>query len=253
MQEIARHNIQGCTSYKKHDLAEMACQHVTLQRGDVLYMPKGIVHYATTRDNVTSTHLTVGLFRKGHTWRDIFSRQCRATNSDVVCQQLDRQLLAFSSTPAGLIWNDLAAPNSLEGSPLEIVCQQLNALVHGDHPAALSKLLIRSPAEVIAYEKSSRELLALLPDVTACHDLTLVDLLHHAETHQELSRARRGNSWTPPCRRSPTMCSASDCDCDSSKSNCNVATFQVGSDLICFCRLRRLRFSGVSFALYCNC
>jgi hypothetical protein len=67
------------------------------------------------------------------------------------------------------------------------------------------------------YEQSARELLALLPDVTQCQSSNLIDLLHHAETHEELTRARRSSGWTPPCRdSSPLRCyEASSCDCDS--------------------------------------
>jgi len=218
LQEIARHNIQGCTSYQKRDLAKMDCQQVTLHPGDVLYMPKGIIHYATTRANITSTHLTIGLFRKGHTWRDVFHRQCRLTASDASCRQLNKLLLEVSSTPAGLVWNDLAAA-PFDDEPLTGICQQLNALVSGSHPSALSKLLSKPLTKSNTYEQSARELLALLPDVTQCQATNLIDLLHHAETHEELTRVRRSSGWTPPCRESPVTCyAASSCDCDSGKT-----------------------------------
>jgi ribosomal protein L16 Arg81 hydroxylase len=227
MQEIARHNIQGCTSYTKRDLDKMDCQQVTLRPGDVLYMPKGIVHYATTRANVSSTHLTVGIFRKGHTWRDVFDRQCHVTASDNSCQRLNKLLLEVSSTRAGLVWNDLAA-SPFEEETHAGICKQLNVLVSGDHPAALSKLLSKPVTKSNTYEQSARELLALLPDVTQCQRSKLVDLLHHAETHEVLTRARRSHSWTPPCRQSPLKCnSASGCDCDHGKRESMHCTFSV--------------------------
>ena len=195
----------------------MDCQQVTLHPGDVMYMPKGIVHYATTRANVSSTHLTIGIIRTGHTWRDVFHRQCHVTVSDNSCRQLNKLLLEVSLTPVGLVWNDLAA-RPFQEEAYEGICKYLNMLVSGDHPASLSKLLRKPLTKSNTYEQSARELLALLPDVTQCQSSNLPDLLHHAETHEELTRARRSSSWTPPCRGSPLRCnSASGCDCDDGK------------------------------------
>ena len=217
MQEIARHRIQGCTSYQTRDLGKMNCHHVTLHPGDVLYMPKGIVHYATTRPNVSSTHLTIGLIRKGHTWQDVFQQQCLLTVGDASCRQLGKVLLEASSTPAGIVWNNLAAAPFDSQHPIAgAVCRQLNVLVSSDHPAALRTLLTATPmVRRNTYEKPSRELLALLPDITECQRS---DLLHDAE----LARSRRSTSFTPQCRlSSPVSCkNVVGCDCDWGRLSC---------------------------------
>ena len=48
----------------------MACTNLTLTKGDVLYLPRGTIHVATTRKS-TSIHMTYQLQTKGQTWADI--------------------------------------------------------------------------------------------------------------------------------------------------------------------------------------
>jgi hypothetical protein len=218
MQEIARHNIQGCTSYTKRDLSKMDCQQSTLHAGDVLYMPKGIVHYASTRDNTTSTHLTLGLDREGHTWRHVFRRQCQLAEADASCQQLEKLILNASLTATGLVWNDMAtAPFSKE--PSETICQQLTALITGNHPAALRQLLKAQPIrKANTYETTARELLRDLPRLAICKPAEVYDLMYHHKTSQNLNRNRRASNYNAPCLTGTRTCSsASSCDCDSGK------------------------------------
>ena len=42
-----------------------------MEPGDVLYMPKGVVHYATTLNETESYHLTIGLHRENMQWLDV--------------------------------------------------------------------------------------------------------------------------------------------------------------------------------------
>eukprot|EP00043_Microstomoeca_roanoka_P020267 m.242728 g.242728 ORF g.242728 m.242728 type:complete len:3263 (+) comp17138_c0_seq1:1001-10789(+) len=69
LQEIRRQRQQGCTYYDDRDLAGMRCQNFTLRRGDTMYMPKGIIHFALSGPE-GSSHLTIALERKGLAWAD---------------------------------------------------------------------------------------------------------------------------------------------------------------------------------------
>eukprot|EP00045_Choanoeca_perplexa_P006861 m.59743 g.59743 ORF g.59743 m.59743 type:complete len:2336 (-) comp13823_c0_seq5:1666-8673(-) len=209
LQEILRNNIQGCTSYTQRDLEKMDCQHITLQPGHVLYMPKGIVHYATTRANATSTHLTVGLQRKGHTWRELFHRHCRLSNSDAICHQLDKLIAEAAITPEGLVWNDLAT-SPFTASLEEGICEQLVELTTGQHPTALIKLLAQPLQKANTYEMSAGELRSHLPDLSRCQQ-THGDLLL-ALPAKTLARARR-YAYTASCVTDKACHSALSCDC----------------------------------------
>ena len=70
--EVRRATPDGCHEYVEQDLAAMDCTERTMGPGDVLYMPKGVVHMATTGD-VASAHLTVSLPVQGRTWGDLFA------------------------------------------------------------------------------------------------------------------------------------------------------------------------------------
>ena len=48
----------------------MSCTNLTLTVGDVLYLPRGMVHVASTSTS-TSIHMTYQLQTKGQTWADI--------------------------------------------------------------------------------------------------------------------------------------------------------------------------------------
>ena len=67
LQELARDSIEGCTTYRVEDTDAFVCDEFTMAPGDVLYMPKGVVHYATTADSI-SFHLTIGLHRDNRQW-----------------------------------------------------------------------------------------------------------------------------------------------------------------------------------------
>ena len=72
LQELARGNIKGCTSYSVDDVEALVCEDFTMAPGDVLYMPKGVVHYAQTASDEEAYHLTIGLHRENMQWRDVF-------------------------------------------------------------------------------------------------------------------------------------------------------------------------------------
>ena len=60
----------GCTRYDNITLKSMACCQLTMTVGDVLYLPRGTVHVATTT-NTTSIHMTYQLQSKGRTWAEL--------------------------------------------------------------------------------------------------------------------------------------------------------------------------------------
>jgi hypothetical protein len=146
LRELERDNIQGCTSYVPKDLEAMECENVTLRAGDTLYMPKGTVHMARTQAQTASTHLTIGLFRKGHTWLDLFARQCHLTTDSQNCEQLTRAVVTVSHTPEGLAWLDLAAPPltlATAEDRLQALLERFRVRVAGETPEALPSLYKR--------------------------------------------------------------------------------------------------------------
>ena len=50
LQEIRRQTQQGCTGYTDENLRGMKCSTFTLNEGDTLYLPKGIIHYAIAQE-----------------------------------------------------------------------------------------------------------------------------------------------------------------------------------------------------------
>ena len=72
LQELSKENIAGCTTYSVDDTHSLECTDFRMAPGDVLYMPKGVVHYALTEDGAEAYHLTVGLHRDNMQWRDVF-------------------------------------------------------------------------------------------------------------------------------------------------------------------------------------
>ena len=84
LHEYEAHRVQGCIQYTRAQLAAMECTQLTLVPGDVLYMPKGIVHYATAHAEGISTHVTVGLHREGALWKQVWPGVLAAALADVV-------------------------------------------------------------------------------------------------------------------------------------------------------------------------
>jgi len=72
LQELAKDNIKGCTKYTAEDTDSLLCEDFVMSPGDVLYMPKGVVHYALTDSSSEAFHLTIGLHRENMQWLDVF-------------------------------------------------------------------------------------------------------------------------------------------------------------------------------------
>jgi ribosomal protein L16 Arg81 hydroxylase len=143
LQEVERESIHGCTAYVEQDLKALECETITLTTGSTLYMPKGTVHMARTQAEAASTHITIGLFRKGHTWLDLFSRRCHLVTDSRNCEQLAHAVVAASHTPEGLVWLDLASPPltlATADERLQALKERFRALVTGEKPDALAVL-----------------------------------------------------------------------------------------------------------------
>jgi cupin superfamily acireductone dioxygenase involved in methionine salvage len=77
-------------------LKSMACTNLTLDAGDVLYLPRGTVHVATT-SNTTSIHMTYRLETKGHTWADLKYEELRVDEDSPWLLNLGQMSRATSS------------------------------------------------------------------------------------------------------------------------------------------------------------
>ena len=113
--ELAKQNPNGCSAHKNAAAdAGLECKAVKMTGGDVLYMPKGLVHEAkSVADGGISAHLTIGLVQKGMTWTDLFEANARrlsaaniAHTSTAVTARLAKAAEAVaSSVPAGVAWH----------------------------------------------------------------------------------------------------------------------------------------------------
>ena len=66
------------------DPATMACTQHTLVPGDMLYLPKGIVHSATTTAHGISSHVAVGVRGEDALWTRVWQDVLESTLADVV-------------------------------------------------------------------------------------------------------------------------------------------------------------------------
>ncbi|EDQ86327.1 uncharacterized protein MONBRDRAFT_11172 [Monosiga brevicollis MX1] len=222
LQEIVRHSIQGCTQYEAWQLAKMECQAITLKAGDVLYLPKGIIHYATTTESMGSTHITLSLERLTHSWLALFGRACGLGLDRATCQQYEDVLLTASLTPNGLAWLNLAAMPAVESDPTTAVCERLNYLMLGDEPTSLVNLLADDHTRKLnMYARSNKDLRALLTTILDCSAPDQV-IFAMRQTHRD-SIKRRETDHRPPCYYSSSCNDYSSCDCnDNCDDNCNI-------------------------------
>jgi len=220
LQEQEIHHAQGCTSYRARDLRKMSCEQVLLEVGDVLYMPKGIVHMAQTDAITDSAHITLSLERQGHRWVDVLDRVCsRVTQAKTTteCRELLNVIAAVNLDAPALVWQDLVtAPlhGSTRVSSKETLCDGLQYLIGGDHPASLVNLLRTRPVQRSnSYDLTAQQLLAVLPSREACMQRKLTYLFALESRSTELERTRRASWWQAPCIAAQT-CQGHSCDCD---------------------------------------
>lgn len=86
----------------------MVCDDFTMSAGDVLYMPKGVVHYAITNQE-ESFHLTIGLHRRNMQWIDVFHHMLLR-----ICHGSDRSGGAASRGAEPRTWRGCAEHDLME-------------------------------------------------------------------------------------------------------------------------------------------
>lgn len=211
LQEHRRSNIDGCTNYNLKDLGAMDCEHVTLHAGNTLYLPKGVIHYATTAPNMTSAHITFGLYRNGNTWARILRKRCHLLFQDPVCHQINTVVEQASNTIVGLPWLGMASaplapsygPNTTIAHRLEMICERYRLMVtSATLPYSIRSLLKDTYFKVKqfnAYTESTTQLLQAVDQLARCDATILQEIVIDHEAHYELTRARRKSSWRSSC------------------------------------------------------
>jgi hypothetical protein len=105
--------------------------------GDVLYLPKSVVHFATTDPGVVASHLTISLMRKGRTWQDVVNGMCGLTGN-TLCPYVQQVLKHHVSTEQGVPWLDLVEAIT--------PCSELRHRVLGFQPSSLRSALGATPS-----------------------------------------------------------------------------------------------------------
>ena len=126
LQEIRRQRQQGCTSYTDENLRGMKCSTFTLNEGDTLYLPKGIIHYAIAQEG-GSSHITISLERKGLAWADALMFAA-ANAADIVdnaafLQHWKQALLAVVNSDKGVRFLEaMPSWNTRSSASRELLC-----------------------------------------------------------------------------------------------------------------------------------
>ena len=110
------------------------CQTFTLFPGDVLYLPKAVIHFATTDPDQVSAHLTVSIDRAERTWQELITTA--ALVADSAAASLVQSVLSDAATTyLGMPWYMLPSHDH------EKACEELTTLVVGAQPWSLQSLL----------------------------------------------------------------------------------------------------------------
>ena len=106
LKELDLGRIEGCNTYTVNDTVNLNCEDFTMSPGDVLYMPKGVVHYATTSPvSGGSFHMTVGIHRGNMQWFDVLLDVAESVDRTV-----DPFLIRYySETPQGVHLHETVA------------------------------------------------------------------------------------------------------------------------------------------------
>ena len=98
LKELDLGRVEGCNRYSVDDTVNLDCTDFTMSPGDVLYMPKGVVHYAITDKSSGSFRITVGLHRQNMQWFDVLMDVAASVDTT-----LDPFLIRYySETPQGV-------------------------------------------------------------------------------------------------------------------------------------------------------
>ncbi|EDQ90207.1 uncharacterized protein MONBRDRAFT_24455, partial [Monosiga brevicollis MX1] len=91
--ELAKSAFEGCTSYTDEQLAGMECRTLDLQENELLYIPRGVVHFARANTTGLSAHATYQVIPPSATWIDLVVDECSRTATTRACNELKEQLL----------------------------------------------------------------------------------------------------------------------------------------------------------------
>lgn len=90
IKEVAEANVAGCTTHEEESLSTMTCSNMTMVPGDMLYLPKGVVHAATTAPGFDSTtHVTIGLIRDNFKYGDLLASLLHAGHDELMVKLSD--------------------------------------------------------------------------------------------------------------------------------------------------------------------
>ncbi|EDQ86583.1 uncharacterized protein MONBRDRAFT_28190 [Monosiga brevicollis MX1] len=226
----------GCLNWPESDLTRFHCQSLWMEPGDVLYLPKAVIHVADAphADETTSIHLTYSLDREGATWHHLLATAACVTpatphasaHPDVESMQGSPLCAPVQLALRYLLASDLALPwLQIAYEPLtraDVVCQRLSALVQGPEPFTLQQAFQQTQA--LAWWSSQEQQLAL-DELSDCHAvMTRIEqavrvsnsnkqrreagstATTHATLAQQLARVTRDAPWVPPGVSKQAVC-----------------------------------------------
>ena len=127
--------VASCANFDADALLRTTdCQTFTLFPGDVLYLPKAVIHFATTGPGQVSAHLTVSIDRESRTWQDLLTTASLMTGHPAA-GLVQEVLLDAANTYQGMPWYEIPSHDHRRA------CQQLHKLVLGAQPWSLRSLL----------------------------------------------------------------------------------------------------------------
>ena len=83
-------NPQGCTTFPDKSLDDMLCTTVTTTAGDLLYIPRGVVH--SVQSPTGSVHVTLSLRQDKVLWKDFITREMEEVGDAALVQGLHTAL-----------------------------------------------------------------------------------------------------------------------------------------------------------------
>ena len=235
----------------------MDCDTFVMEPGSVLYMPKGIVHYAETRGEDMSVHMTLGLLQDSHTWQDVLSYAClQAESKD--CKQLDQAFKSMFAQGQGVAWRDTIpfwrndanytiTNEHVSDEFLELAVAHVQALlVESRQSGLIQKMKTDSRDNLDSYMPAQKramlveQLFASLEDEATIKSVVKMIADDDAEGDEadanglaRLKRLRRSSTYFQSC----TGCSCRGCDRDSSCDSSCDGWWSSGCDSSCksFC------------------
>lgn len=106
----------------------MDCIDFVMEPGDVLYLPRGVIHFATTGSRETSAHLTISMDALHRTWKDMFVSACSFLGH-TLCSALDAAIEHSIVEFDDVVWLQLASsPTGRRTDDVNSMCSYLSSL-----------------------------------------------------------------------------------------------------------------------------